>query len=98
MRERKIMGLTPEMLEPCREYLIDEERSRATVEECSGDVGKFLEYLGGDGGMDKEKVQGFKTGLMEHYEISSVNSMLAVMDSLPGLARKEDLKVKLLKV
>ncbi|EHI58589.1 tyrosine-type recombinase/integrase [Hungatella hathewayi] len=98
MRERKIMGLTPEMLEPYREYLMDEERSRATVEKYLRDVRKFLKYLGDDGGVDKEKVRGFKMELMEHYKISSVNSMLAAVNSFLGFAGREDLKVKLLKV
>ena len=98
MRERKIMELTPEMLEPYREYLMDEERSRATVEKYLRDVRKFLKYLGDDGGVDKEKVRGFKMELMEHYKISSVNSMLAAVNSFLGFAGREDLKVKLLKV
>ena len=98
MRERKIMGLTPEMLEPYREYLMDEERSRATVEKYLRDARKFLEYLGDDGRVDKEKVREFKQELMEHYKISSVNSMLAAVNSFLGFAGREDLKVKLLKV
>ena len=98
MRERKIMELTPEILEPYREYLMDEERSRATVEKYLRDVRKFLEYLGDDGGVDKEKVREFKQELMEHYKISSVNSMLAAVNSFLGFAGREDLKVKLLKV
>ena len=98
MRERKIMGLTPEMLEPYREYLMDEERSRATVEKYLRDARKFLEYLGDDGRVDKEKVRGFKMELMEHYKISSVNSMLAAVNSFLGFVGRGDLKVKLLKV
>ena len=98
MRERKIMGLTPEMLEPYREYLMDEERSRATVEKYLRDVRKFLKYLGDDGGVDKEKVREFKQELMEHYKISSVNSMLAAVNSFLGFVGRGDLKVKLLKV
>ncbi|MBS5065601.1 MAG: tyrosine-type recombinase/integrase [Hungatella hathewayi] len=98
MRERKIMELTPKMLEPYWEYLMDEERSRATVEKYLRDVRRFLEYLGDDGGVDKEKVREFKQELMEHYKISSVNSMLAAVNSFLGFAGREDLKVKLLKV
>ena len=98
MRERKIMGLTPEMLEPYREYLMDEERSRATVEKYLRDARKFLEYLGDDGRVDKEKVREFKQELMEHYKISSVNSMLAAVNSFLGFVGRGDLKVKLLKV
>ena len=98
MRERKIMELTPKMLEPYWEYLMDEERRRATVEKYLRDVRRFLEYLGDDGGVDKEKVREFKQELMEHYKISSVNSMLAAVNSFLGFAGREDLKVKLLKV
>ena len=92
------MELTPKMLEPYWEYLMDEERSRATVEKYLRDVRRFLEYLGDDGGVDKEKVREFKQELMEHYKISSVNSMLAAVNSFLGFAGREDLKVKLLKV
>ena len=98
MRERKIMELTQEMLEPYREYLMDEERSRATVEKYLRDVRKFLEYLGDGGGVDKEKVRGFKMELIEHYKISSVNSMLAAVNSFLEFAGRGDLKVKLLKM
>ena len=62
------------------------------------DVRKFLKYLGDDGGVDKEKVRGFKMELMEHYKISSVNSMLAAVNSFLGFVGRGDLKVKLLKV
>ena len=106
MEKRKIMTVMDEMLEEYREYLWDEERSRATVEKYLRDVKLFMKYLADDGAaekpgdrtVDKEKVREYKNFLREHYKVSSANSMLAALNSFFMFAGWEELKVKLFKL
>ena len=102
MEMRKIMTAMDELLEEYREYLWDEERSRATVEKYLRDVKVFMKYLADDGAeekpgdriVDKEKVREYKNFLREHYKVSSANSMLAALNSFFMFAGWEELKVK----
>ncbi len=87
-----------QLLNLYREYLRDEERSLATMEKYCRDVKRFLEYLGKDGTVDKEKVRDYKQYLKEHYKISSANSMLAAVNSFFTFAGWEELKVRLFKI
>ncbi|MBS5065052.1 MAG: tyrosine-type recombinase/integrase [Hungatella hathewayi] len=106
MEMRKIMTAMDELLEEYREYLWDEERSRATVEKYLRDVKVFMKYLADDGAeekpgdriVDKEKVREYKNFLREHYKVSSANSMLAALNSFFMFAGWEELKVKLFKL
>lgn len=98
MRVRKNMKFTEDMLDMFREYLQDEERSQATTDKYLRDVRRFLDYLGEDGVADREKVRAYKQELREQYKITSVNSMLAAINSFFVFAGREDLKVKLFKV
>ena len=99
MEERKNVRLVPEMqLETYRQYLLDEERSRATVEKYLRDVKHFLEYLGADRTVNREKVRDYKEELRAHYKIASANSMLAAVNSFFTCLGWNELKVKLFKI
>ena len=98
MEMRKIMTAMDELLEEYREYLWDEERSRATVEKYLRDVKVFMKYLGEERIMNREKVREYKNFLLKHYKISSANSMLAAMNSFLVFAGWGEWKVKLFKV
>ena len=111
MEERKNVNLiTDEMICRYGNYLREEERSRATVEKYLRDVRKFQEYLcllGGDesGGMeagkygiDKKVVLEYKQYLNEHYKTTSVNSMLAAVNSFLEYLECGEYKVKLFKI
>lgn len=81
-----------------RKYLEDEEKSRATVEKYCRDVKKFLDYLG-DLKCNREKVILYKKKLLEEgYEISSINSMIASLNSLFSFLCRNDCKIKSMKI
>lgn len=103
MKERKNMKssntlkMTQKLLTEYREYLQDEERSNATIEKYLRDVKQFIDYLGEDQ-VGKEKIREYKESLKERYKISSVNSILAAINSFFVYIGREELKVKLFKV
>ena len=90
--------MTEQLLYHYRKYLLDQERSSATMEKYFRDVKRFMEYLGKEGTVNKEKVREYKQYLKEHYKISSANSMLAAMNSFFTFAGWEELKVRLFKI
>ena len=92
------LKMTEQLLDQYLGYLLDEERSSATMEKYYRDVKRFWEYLGEDGTVDKEKVRDYKQYLKGHYKISSANSMLAAVNSFFTFAGWENLKVKLFKI
>jgi len=102
IEERKIMSMTDIMFKEYREYLLDEERSQATVEKYLRDVKVFMKHLGdsraGECTVDREKVREYKQFLRENYKSSSANSMLAALNSFFVFAGWEELKVKLFKM
>ena len=98
MNKRKNLTISKEMLPAYREYLQDEERSRATVEKYLRDVRVFLEYVGENQVLGKERIREYKEELRERYKISSANSMLAAVNSFFVFLGREELKVKLFKV
>ena len=98
MNKRKNLTISKEMLPAYREYLRDEERSRATVEKYLRDVRVFLEYVGENQVLGKERIREYKEELRERYKISSANSMLAAVNSFFVFLGREELKVKLFKV
>lgn len=66
-----------EMIEQYRRYLIDGERSCRTIEKYLRDLEKFVQYLGDDMDLDKERVIKYKQILVQDYAAASTNSMLA---------------------
>lgn len=61
-------------------FLLEQEFSMNTVQKYVRDVRKFLEYAGTEEPEKKTALQ-YKEYLLNHYQISSVNSMLASMNS-----------------
>ena len=98
MMERKNVKITEQTLKEYEAYLQDEERSRATVEKYIRDVKRFLGFLSGDLGIEKEKVREYKEMLREQYKITSANSMLAAMNNFFVFLGREELKVRLFKI
>lgn len=74
-------------------YLINEERSRATVEKYLRDVKHFSEFVQ-DGEIDKRKVLDYKSKLGEVYAVTSANSMIAAMNCFFRFCGWHDLCVK----
>lgn len=78
-------------------YMYREERSRNTVDKYIRDLRAFAAYLDGRR-LDKEMVLGWKAFLEERYEPSSVNSMLAAVNTFLGWLGQPQMKVKPLRI
>ena len=86
------------LLTAYREYLLDEDRSPATIEKYLRDVGHFLAYVGEEWQIEKETVRNYKQKLKDTYKITCAIYMLAAVNSFLTFLGKEDWKVKLFKV
>lgn len=71
-------------MEDFREYLLERENAPATIEKYLRDVKTFLVFSGKISGkkreITKEGLIRYKQWLMEHYAVSSANSMLAALN------------------
>ena len=85
-----------ENLAEFKNYLIEEEKSRLTVEKYLRDVQKFLEWLGGRP-ITKAEVLGYKAWIMERYAVISVNSMLSSLNCYLRFRGMENCRVKAVK-
>lgn len=63
-----------------RLYLLEMEKSTATIEKYLRDIRKFSSWLGSDREVTKERVIKYKHALTERYKTSSVNSMLVALN------------------
>lgn len=94
MRRRFI---TTEIIEKFRLYLLDEEKSDNTIEKYLRDVTALANFCKSTA-ITKEVVIAYKEKLIEdHYSISSINSMLAGINSLFCFMGWHDLRVKTIK-
>lgn len=98
MKIRKnVIHITDIILEEYKRYLLDEERSQATVEKYIRDVRKFASYLKETGyvnqPVNKDMIREYKEYLKEQYKIVSANSMLAAINSFFTYAGHEELKL-----
>ena len=84
-------------LENFKQYLVSQEKSRATVEKYVRDVRVFAEFLG-NSKPTRETVIAYKTCLQNNYAARSVNSMLASINCLFEFLNRYDLRVKTLKL
>lgn len=78
-------------------YLIQEEKSDATVEKYLRDVGAFSEFLK-DRELTKQEVMEYKRQITDTYAPASVNSMLVSVNSFLTFIERADCRVKLLKI
>ncbi len=84
-------------LENFKQYLVSQEKSRATVEKYVRDVKMFAEFLG-NSKPTRETVIVYKIHLQNNYAARSVNSMLASINCLFEFLNRYDLRVKMLKL
>lgn len=95
MKERR---LTEQHIQAFYQYLIQEEKSKATIEKYLRDVHAFSLYIGKKI-VTKDVVMNYKKHLMEeNYAVRSINSMLASLNSLLGFLDWVDCKVKSVKL
>ena len=80
------------------EYLVLEEKSRATVEKYLRDVRAFSVFAGGQNAT-KELVMAYKQFLLDKgYAVRSINSMLASINSFLDFQGWQEYRVKSLKL
>ncbi len=90
--------ITIKKMECFRTYLIREERSRNTVTKYMRDLKKFLIFCN-EKTINKKIVIDYKEYLQaKHYKPESINSMLAALNCFFRYIKREDLRVKFIKV
>lgn len=91
------MKMTKKGIEKFRNYLIEEEKSCATIEKYTRDISAFSLWLAQDT-LDKTAVLSYKEYLMARYAPASVNSMLSSLNSFFDYRKWHHLKVKRIKM
>jgi site-specific recombinase XerD len=89
--------ITSEIIKKFKEYLINDEKSVATIDKYVHDVEVFTNWIG-ESTLDKSKILDYKKKLIDKYAIASVNSILASLNSFFGYNEWYDLRVKSLKI
>ena len=89
--------LTKELIDKFKMYLIEEEKSAATVEKYIRDITAFYVWVQGVE-LNKIVVLDYKKHLNENYAPASVNSMLSSINSFFVYNEWYELKVKTLKI
>lgn len=90
--------ITSPLISDFAEYLEMEEKSRNTVEKYLRDVRAFQSYAA-DNPVTKEMTVRYKEELLEKgYAVSSINSMIASINSFFTFAKHDHLKLKTIKV
>ena len=89
--------LTVELINKFRNYLINEEKSQATLEKYIRDITAFMVWLNGRV-VDKMTVIEYKQSIIELYAPASVNSMLSSINSFFMYMEWYDCKVKTIKI
>ncbi len=91
------MTITRELIEKFKHYLIEEEKSSATLEKYMRDVTAFFTWLASCE-LDKLTVLRYKEHLTMNYAPASVNSVLSSLNSFFDYNEWHGLKVKMLKI
>lgn len=81
-----------------KQYLQERENSNATIEKYIRDVRKFIVFVGRNKKVDKEMLLAYKEWLIQHYTISSVNSMLVALNQFLTFREMGRLRLKQVKV
>lgn len=89
--------LTVDLIVEFKNYLIEEEKSKATVEKYERDIKAFYVWLG-EKELTKGGVLNYKAFLCENYAVASVNSMLSSINSFFTYLEWFELRVKTIKV
>lgn len=89
--------LSTDQIRAFEQKLIEDEKSVVTIEKYRRDTLRFLTYVNGRN-VEKELTIDYKNNLIrQRYAVSSINSMLASVNSLLSFLGWEDCKVKAMK-
>ncbi len=89
--------ITDKAIKKFREYLICEEKAKATAEKYIRDLTAFAVWLGSRE-LSKAEVLEYKEYLIENYAPASVNSVISSLNSFFDYSGQYALKVKSLKI
>ncbi|BDF17443.1 tyrosine-type recombinase/integrase [[Clostridium] scindens] len=87
-----------ESMEEFAVYLRERENAKATIRKYLTDIRTFYNFMGENRRITKEQLLSYKEWLVEHYAISSVNSMLAALNQFLEFLGGERLKLKRIRV
>lgn len=96
--QMKKVKLSMGVIKKFKSFLLEEERSQATIEKYTRDIKGFYEYLPEDKIISKEIVIAYKQSLADTYKPTSINSMLVAVNGLLAYMGLSDCKVKLQKI
>ena len=97
-RLAKMTEIGEETLKQYRGYLADREKSIATIDKYLRDIRTFLQWMGENRSITKEKVIAYKAWLQEHYKTNSANSMLVALNGFLDFMGETPSRVKTVKV
>lgn len=90
--------LTLEEIKDYENYLIEEEKSKATIQKYIRDINKFYTFLEKDKMVNKQKLIDYKNILLRSYKETSINSILISIHSFFKFIGIKECEVKLLKI
>ncbi|MFR7590857.1 MAG: tyrosine-type recombinase/integrase [Longibaculum sp.] len=90
--------LKEEILDKYIQYLIDEEKSTATIQKYVCDIRKFYNYVGDHTVITKQIVLDYKKHLQDLYKASSANSMIVALNGFFLFNKWNELKIKTLRI
>ena len=89
--------ITVELIQEYKNYLLNEEKAKATIEKYIHDVMAFMVWLGGRE-VEKQLVIDYKNGIIESYKPASVNSIISSLNSFFAYMEWYKCRVKSLKI
>lgn len=90
--------LTKEHIQEFENWMLQEEKSRATIEKYLRDLRRFYDYLPQEKQVTKAQVIAYKNSLQKNYAVVSVNSMLAALNCFFKMTGWHDCAVKTIRV
>ncbi|WP_077611318.1 tyrosine-type recombinase/integrase [Clostridium sp. Marseille-P2415] len=90
--------LTIDLINQYENHLYEEEKAKLTIEKYIRDIKKFYIFLPAEKAVDKKKVIEYKEYLKNHYQVSSVNSMLVALNRFLEYAGWLECKVHQFKI
>ena len=95
--DSKMKKITNELITKFKEYLIDEEKSAATLDKYIRDITVFMNWSN-DKELCKSLILEYKQKILEKYAPASVNSIISSLNSFFVYNEWYDLKVKSVKI
>ena len=89
--------ITKEQIEAYHRFLIEDEKSEITISKYIRDIKTFDKWISSQE-FDKTDVLSYKTYILKHYAVASVNSMLSSLNSFFSFVEWFELKVKTVKI